>query len=299
MASEILEIYERCLRRYPSVQLSLEDFRARVDDILDKLDSASGETSRSELLGRLHHEDLFLAIACSCNDRIAWEYFSNDYQPMLRRFAKQVCGNADDGDDLSQEIIARMLNERTRLAGYGGRCSLAGWLRVVVSHAAVDHFRKSARNVSLEELQNDEGEMVPSFSNEIDDPEVEDSKWAQVVSMIVSEAMSKLSASNRLMLALYYLNGVSLKAIGNQFGIHEATISRWMDRLRRDLRSDVERELKKKHGLRTNEIGAVFKKIALESVTEPIAGALSRSTPIKYKKAGSGYAKNKSARQPD
>jgi hypothetical protein len=48
MSSVIGEIYERCLRRYPSVQLSLEDFQARIDEILNQGVSASGESSRSK-----------------------------------------------------------------------------------------------------------------------------------------------------------------------------------------------------------------------------------------------------------
>jgi RNA polymerase sigma factor (sigma-70 family) len=290
MSSVIGEIYERCLRRYPSVQLSLEDFQARIDEILNQGVSASGESSRSKLLDRIHHEDLFLATACSFNDRIAWEHFSEDYLPMLRRFAAQACGNIDDGEDLSQEIIIRMLDERKRLAGYGGRCSMVGWLRVVVSHAAVDRFRRTCKQVSLEELQENEGEAVLIDPNN-EDPEVEDSRWVPVVSGIVNETMSNLSPRDRLILGLY-------KVIGGQFGIHEATMSRWMDRLRRDMRSRVEKELRKRHGLRASEIRALFDKISLESVVEPIAGALSRSDAKKNEKVD-GYAQNKSARQMD
>lgn len=298
MVSGIWEIYERCLRRYPSVQLSFEDFEARIDEILDQWISASAEGLRSELLDRIHHEDLFLAVACSCSDRIAWEYFSRDYLPMLRRFAAQACRNIEDGEDLSQEIFTRMLDERKRLAGYGGRCSLAGWLRAVVSHAAVDRFRQTRKQVSLEELQENEGEAVLIDPHNNEDLEAEDSRWAPIVSRIVHEALSNLSARDRLILGLYYLNGVSLKVIGGQFGIHEATMSRWMDRLRRDMRSRVERELRKKHGFRTTEIRALLNKISLESVVEPIAGSLSQSNAKKNEKVDE-YAQNKSARQAD
>lgn len=298
MASGITEIYERCLRRYPSVHLSLEDFRSRIDEILDQWALASGDYPRSELLDRLHHEDLFLAIACCCNDRIAWEYFSSDYIPMLRRFASKACGNVDDGEDLSQEIITNMLNERKRLAGYGGRSSLAGWLRVVVSHAAIDHFRRTNKQVSLEELQQNEGDAGFAVPSNNEDLEQQDARWGPVVSSIVNETISNLPARDRLVLGLYYLNGVSLKVIGNQFGIHEATMSRWLDRLRRDMRARVEQELRKKHGLRTNEIRTVFHKISLESVVAPIAESLSQLKAGKHEKEG-GHVQNKSAREAD
>ena len=298
MSSGIMETYERCLLRYPSVPLSLEDFQTRIDEILDQWASANAECPRSKLFDRIHHEDLFLAIACSRQDPIAWEHFSGDYIPMLRRFAVHACGNVNDGEDLAQEIITGMLNEDKRLAGYGGRCSLAGWLRVVVSHAAVDHHRRAAKQVSLDALQDKEQLKIVLDPNWRESPMGEDLQWSQVVSRIVEQTISALSARDRLILALYYLNGVSLKVMGNQFGIHEATMSRRLDRLRRELRLNVERELRNKHGLRNNEIRALFNKISLESVVEPIAGSLSQSRLAENKRMDR-YAQNKSARQTD
>ncbi len=274
MTQEIVEAFERCQRRYPTIQLSLEVFQARVNDVLSRICSVEEQSQAST---RIHYEDLFLATACSRDDRIAWEYFADDYMPIIRRFAAQACGDSVEAEDLAQEVTAKMLREKNRLAGYNGNGSLAGWLRVAVSHAAVDRFRRRRGQVSLDELQ--ESGMQAGLSNGTkEDGEDLDSRWGPVVSGIANETISGLPARDRLLLGLHYLRGLSLKTIGRQFGVHEATASRWLERLRREIRKRVEHELRKKYGLRTGEIQSLWRFISIPSVVDPIAEASSLAT---------------------
>jgi RNA polymerase sigma-70 factor, ECF subfamily len=274
MAQEVVEAFERCLRRYPAVQISFEDFQARIDEILSSEKSLSDARSRAQAFALIHHEDLFLAMGCSHQDRVAWEHFADEYAPLLRKFSTQVCGNNGDGEDLAQEITAKMLKESNRLAGYNGRGSLGGWLRAAVAHAAVDRFRRARRQVSLEDLPHNETPaalMDPADEHE----ETLDARWGPVISNAASESISNLPARDRLVLGLYYLRGVSLLVLGRQFGMHEATVSRWLDGLRRDIRKRVEVELRKKHGLRAGEIRSLWKHISVSAVADPIAGTIS------------------------
>jgi RNA polymerase sigma-70 factor (ECF subfamily) len=263
---EVLEAFERCQRCYPTVQLSFEVFQARVDEILS-------QQMPIEAFAKLHHEDLFLALACARGDRVAWEHFADDFVPILRRFAMQACGNSDEGEDLAQEITAKMLGEKNRLAGYNGRGSLAGWLRVAVSHAAIDRFRRRCRQIPLDDLKVD-----PAKSDEAQDL---DAHWGPIVSTIVQDALARLAARDRLLLGLYYLRGSPLKDIGRLFRIHEATASRWLEGLRRKIRKRVERELRTKHGLRPSEIPSLWRWVTASSVLPPIAGSSPSGDQVK------------------
>jgi hypothetical protein len=51
---------------------------------------------------------------------------------------------------------------------------------------------------------------------------------------------------------------VPLKIIGRQFGVHEATASRWLERLRSGLRKRVERELRRRHGLSVRDLASIW-----------------------------------------
>ncbi len=263
MAQEILEAYERCQRRYPTVQLPIETFQTRLDEIL------SSEEYPVDAFARIHLEDLFLATACAHDDRVAWEHFADDYLPILKNFAAHACGNSSDGEDLAQEITTKLLKEKRRLAGYNGRASLANWLRVAVSHAAVDRFRRTKRQTSLEDLDNSAALADPVKD---DAEESLDSRWGPVISAIANECLGQFSAHDRLLLGLYYLQSVPLKDIGRQFGIHEATAYRWLDRMRRDIKKQVERQLRKKYRLSSREMQTLWKWISPSSFAEAIAG---------------------------
>jgi RNA polymerase sigma-70 factor len=297
IAQEVEKAYKRCLSRYPTIQISYREFHARIKEILSSKVSLSDAQSRIKALELIHHEDVFLAMGCSRQDKIAWEYFADEYLPLLRRFSTQACSDSGEGEDLAQEIIFKMLKEGNRLAGYNGRGSLAGWLRTAVAHAAIDRFRRARRLVSLEDVSQRDAltDRVPPDENKA----FLDSRWEPVVSNAVNESMSRLAARDRLVLGLYYLRGVSLLAIGRQFRIHEATVSRWLDKLRRNIRKQVEIDLRKKHGLRTSEIHSLWQTISIPAVADTIAETLSPA-PSRGRSIGAGIpASKKSARRKD
>ncbi len=218
-------------------------------------------------LENLHAEDLFLAIACSKGDRIAWEYFADEYLPVARRCAEQACRHLSQSEDLAQELVTRMLEDGRRFAGYNGRGSLAGWLRVAVSHAAIDHFRRKRRQVSIEEAE-DTGQAAafpPAGAGALDQGERLDARWGPVLLAVLVEEIRRLLPRDRLLLSLYYAQEVPLKTIGRQFGVHEATASRWLDRLRQDLRKRIEREMKRRHGIRAAELESLWRWVSEET----------------------------------
>jgi RNA polymerase sigma-70 factor len=275
MARDMAEAYERCLKRYPTIQISYKDFHARIEEILAKGPASSKAQSRIKALALIHYEDIFLAMGCSRQDRVSWEHFADEYIPLLRKFSTQACGDSGEGEDLAQEIIVKMLKEGNRMAGYNGRGSLAGWLRASVAHAAVDRFRRENRLVSLENSLDNGAIESWTDSGGADSEETLDSRWGPIIASAVSESISRLAARDRLVLGLYYLRGISLLAIGRQFRIHEATVSRWIERIRRNIRKQLESDLRKKHGLGADDIRSLRKYVSISAVAEPIAETLS------------------------
>lgn len=320
---EIREAFERCQRRYPTVSLPFERFCARVEEVMTTghqehaVTSASGEQSGTSALcsdclsrGRqLHHEDLFLALACALDDRIAWEHFADEYLSLLKRFATQACRDCDAGADLAQEVVAGLLGEshgaadgslresepepggvpaaKGKLMSYNGRGSLAGWLRVAVAHAAIDRFRRERKQVSLDQLMEQGG--LPRTQNPGPMNAAEerlDARWGPVLAQALIEDISRLGARDRLLLSLYHFRGVPLKAIGLQFGVHEATASRWLERVRRGVRKRVERALRKAHGLSARELKSLWRWASesesrtIESALRPAAADFSRRKKV-------------------
>ncbi len=246
-ADDIRSQYERCTRRYPTIDLSFEDFLARA--------RLSGTDP-----GLLCHEDLFLATACARGDRIAWEYFADEYLPLLQRMAARACRQHQESEDLAQDIVANLIADKSRLAGYNGRGSLAGWLRVTLSHALIDRLRRQRREVALDESE--EQQSRAASSETACGESSLDASWGSVFSEVLQEQIRLLPPADRLILALYYVHGISLKAIGKHLGVHEATASRRLDGARQTIRKRVERELRTRHRLQAGEIRGLWEWVA-------------------------------------
>jgi RNA polymerase sigma-70 factor len=262
MAPEMREAFERCVRRYPTIDLPFEAFAARVQQIQNETGGAPA-----------HYEDLYLAIACARGDRIAWECFADQYLAALRRMAVQACRNPAVGEDVAQDLVRALMEDRHKLASYNGSGSLSAWLRVAVARAAVTRFRKGGREVSLEEVQ-ERGEEHPGAAPQgRPSGETLDSRWGAVLSEVLASEIRKLPPKDRLLLGLYYVQGVTLKAIAAQFHVHESTASRWIDGLRDGIRKRVEREMRRRHGLRPRDIQSVWE-LAAETGTLCVEEAL-------------------------
>ena len=67
-------------------------------------------------------------------------------------------------------------------------------------------------------------------------------------------AIAGLEDEDRLILKLYYFDGLKLKEIASMFGYHEATASRKLTRLQADIRRSVEEKLQADHGWTATDV---------------------------------------------
>src|SRR5258708_36016058 len=75
-------------------------------------------------------------------------------------------------------------------------------------------------------------------------------------------AAAGLAGRDRLRLACYYVQELTLAETGSALTEHEATVSRQLARTRRAIRDDVERQLRAEAGLSDDQIAACFASVA-------------------------------------
>jgi RNA polymerase sigma-70 factor, ECF subfamily len=245
-----------------------------VDAFTDALHASAakafaGETpSSSELrqyLESLHLEDLALACACAAGDDTAWEHFVLTLRPVLYRSADAIdaTGNARElADSLYADLygLSEKGGERQSLFRYfHGRSTLATWLRSVLAQRHVDRLRSGRRLESLPE----EDDSVGVAATRPVAPDPSRDRYVTLVRDALTRAIGDLEPRDRLRLACYYAQDMTLAQIGRLVGEHEATVSRNLARVRRVVRDAVEQDLRSNAGLSDLEIEACF-----ESVTE-------------------------------
>ena len=211
-------------------------------------------------LETLYVADLALAGACSAGNGVAWDVFVAQYRPELNRAARAIAGESQ-GRELADSLYADLFGLResegrrkSLFEYFHGRSKLGTWLRAVLAQRHVDEMRRASQTESLDETASDGQQesvlakpKMPALPNEAPDPE-----RARLLAMLQAALMAVLSAldsRDRLRLAHYYVDGLTLAQIGKLLGEHEATVSRKLDRTRRDVRKRVEARLREKKEL--------------------------------------------------
>lgn len=219
------------LARAERFGLARDDFaRALEESVRRYAQAAEGKALRDFVLG-LRLEDLALATACACGIEAAWDEFHAHY----RQYLVDVCGECD----LADHVIAQLYGAegRGRMADFRGRSSLKGWLRAIVYQAQVDRHRREERLVELDAVPVELGHV-----EHFEDFERRDN--AAALAEALRSEIGALPAAERLLLAWYYVDQLRLAAIARLRGVHESTISRDLDAIRKQLRKRVTSRLR-------------------------------------------------------
>ena len=203
-------------------------------------------------LAGLHLEDLALAAACMEGCEAAWEHFVAVYRGYLRATAASVLrcpADSPKAQELADSLFAEFYglsdkNSKSSLFRYfHGRSSLKTWLRTVLVQRHIDAVRARRRFESLDAAQPEKYGSRPSSSSEVpSDPHRE--RYLKKFQRALDSALSRLDGKDSERLRLYYAEEQTLAQIGQHLGEHESSVSRNLDRIRRELRSAVEELLR-------------------------------------------------------
>ncbi|MGB7267635.1 MAG: sigma-70 family RNA polymerase sigma factor [Terracidiphilus sp.] len=184
--------------------------------------------------------DLVLARACARGNEPAWEHFVASYRQPLIRAAIAITGSETLGLELADQLYGELYGlteldgeRRCPLLSYRGRGSLMGWLRTTLAQRHVDHFRRRRREEPLEEVD----APAPEAATETPEQEI------SLLERAIEEALAKQEAEERYLLAAYHLDGQTLKQIALVLGVHEATVSRKLQRTTAEIRKQIVKNL--------------------------------------------------------
>ncbi len=235
--------------------LSRSQFASALDNSVAK-SFPSGPDSRLEgYLSALHLADLALSCACALGSEPAWEHFVSTYQPYLRASAAVLLrssATAPHARDLADSLFADLYGVKgSSSAGpslfryFHGRSSLKTWLRAVLAQRHVDAIRADRRFTELDATDEPQSTPVsPPASTENGPADPHRPRYISLFSAALQSALGSLPPRDLSRLRLYYAEQRTLAEIGRLLDEHESSVSRNLDRLRRELRSSVEKSLR-------------------------------------------------------
>ena len=243
-------------------------------------------------LNTLQVADLALACACAEGSEPAWEHFFRHFREDLYAAARAIIGSA--GPDGVHEARARELADSLYAELYGladsaasrrslfryfhGRSKLSTWLRAVLAQRHVDSLRASRRFESLEEESETADRRGLYGPPREADPDPNRALYLSLLQDSLLKALGSLAPRDLLRLSSYYARDLTLAEIGRLLREHEATVSRHLDRIRRELRRQVESSLRDVHRLSQAQIELCFE-YALDDWPHDLSPALSGRLP--------------------
>jgi RNA polymerase sigma factor (sigma-70 family) len=166
---------------------------------------------------------------------------------MLKRSA-----NAPEAEELADSLFAELyglsVEKRGSLLRYfHGRSTLKTWLRAVMAQRHVDKIRAERKFKELGEEDGSDGEALrgtatPTLQVQAGDPHRE--RYLRLFTGALQTALKNLDAQSAERLRMYYAEEKKLAEIGRALGEHESSVSRHLEKARKELREAVEEILR-------------------------------------------------------
>jgi RNA polymerase sigma-70 factor (ECF subfamily) len=212
-------------------------------------------------LESLYVEDLALACACTVGNEQAWEHFVAHFRPQLYAAACAIAGQStahELADTLYADLYGveqRAGRPRSLFSYFHGRSKLLTWLRAILAQRYVDGLRQARRIESLEDDKALEAVADPEPAPRLD-PDRD--RYLSMLQAALTEALAALNPRDRLRLAYYYVQQLTLAQIGRLMSEHEATVSRKLARTERWLRQQVDSVLRSRKRMSEAQIRLCF-----------------------------------------
>jgi RNA polymerase sigma-70 factor (ECF subfamily) len=176
----------------------------------------------------LQLRDLALAHACALGREQGWKQFMARYRDTLIQAATGITSSADSGRELADSLYAELFgltdrgeHRRSPLAYYSGRGSLKGFLRTTLAQRNVDHHRRTHRETQLttDDLPAASAQPAPTTDT------------LSRLRQALETTLGAIGSDDRFLLSTWFLDRRTLLEISRVLGVHEATVSRRLQRL--------------------------------------------------------------------
>lgn len=237
------EAFARARGAWPGVCLSPAKFRAYVEE---------RGVSEGDLAGNAN--DVFLVTAVLEGDPRAVSLF---YERL--RAAASIAARVDRApafaDEVCQELGVRLLTgNMPKLRTYSATGRLADWLRVAALRTALN-LKRARRAIADQDAPL---ELILGAAQET----AVLSAYVPDFRQAIEAGFRRLSVRERTLLRLHFLDGLNIDRIGVMYGVHRATVARWLVGIRAKLLADIKVAIGDKHGLDSAAVHSVYRAIA-------------------------------------
>lgn len=171
-------------------------------------------------------EDELIAVRCQIGERDAFDQLIARWHQPIWTYARRVAGSSDAADDVVQDVWMRVVRGLPRLRD---AARIRAWIFGIARRTLMDRLRRQyaepgVSSIDVERLPAvDDGELVADLAH-------------------MSEQLAGLPVIERDVLALFYLEELSMSEMSDVLGVPIGTIKSRLHRARRMLRDQMNAE---------------------------------------------------------
>jgi RNA polymerase sigma-70 factor (ECF subfamily) len=202
------------------------------------------------------HRDIYLAIAANDGDAAAVaecdRIGQNEVDFAAARLGASVAQAQEVRSDLRRLMFTQDEGRDAAIARFSGRGDLRGYLRVIAARALARQIQRDRREVTLDDA------VLDAFAPGIE-PEVAllREQYRPVVDAALRAAIGGLSDRQRAVLRYHLLDGWTIDQLGQQYGVHRSTASRWLTDARDALGDRVRAELAEQLQISESQVDSI------------------------------------------
>jgi RNA polymerase sigma-70 factor (ECF subfamily) len=190
--------------------------------------------------------DLYLAYACSTGNAKAIRILEKDFLRGVPSAVRRLRLPKSSIDEVTQLVRHKLLlgdGGAPKIADYAGRGPLESWVRVVAVRTALSLLRKRDGD---HDAGNGADAALLNIAAPGHDPELGlvHARYAGEFRSALQSAFQTLSAQDRTILRLHFVDGLNIDQIGAIYRVHRATVARWIARSRQKLLEETKAALK-------------------------------------------------------
>jgi RNA polymerase sigma-70 factor, ECF subfamily len=255
---------------WPDVIVPADDVAAAF---ADKLAGDDPPAATAGNVGEVH-----LAIACARGDATAIAAFDRAYLevvPVALASMKLPAATVEDVRSIVRDKLLLADGERrARILDYAGRGRLRGLVQVTATRAAIDRIRMEEREAELpaRELAAPHADVALSLIK---------AQYRDAFSAGFAGAIAAASRRDRNLLRLHFLGGVTLEQLAQMYGVHRATIVRWLAAARAAVFAATRAHVEQALGAPREELDEMFALVEsrVELSVERLLASLHPSVP--------------------
>jgi len=155
------------------------------------------------------------------DDHSAFALLVERWREKIRQLCIRMTGNPHLGDDLAQDVFARVFDKRRE---FKGASKFSTWLWRIAVNRCYDEMRRPANRATTESLD-DENSTVVLDINVADVRTPRDSLATREEAECVRQALVRLPENYRTVLVLRHYENLKLREIAEVLGVPEGTVS--------------------------------------------------------------------------